>query len=71
MEPATGATSPTARSAYISGDKHELVRTRWSTPRIHREAREAAGVPEAFIRDSVGIEDTEDLIADLEQALGS
>jgi cystathionine gamma-synthase len=31
--------------------------------------RAAAGIPEALIRYSVGIEDTEDLIADLEQAL--
>jgi cystathionine gamma-synthase len=31
--------------------------------------RAAAGIPEALIRYSVGIEDTEDLIADLRQAL--
>lgn len=36
-----------------------------STP----QEREAAGIPEALIRYSVGIEDTEDLIADLEHAL--
>ncbi len=36
-----------------------------STP----EERAAAGIPEALIRYSVGIEDTEDLIADLRQAL--
>ncbi len=34
-----------------------------------RQEREAAGIPEALIRYSVGIEDTEDLIADLNQAL--
>jgi cystathionine gamma-synthase len=33
------------------------------------QERAAAGVPEALIRYSVGIEDTEDLIADLRQAL--
>jgi cystathionine gamma-synthase len=33
--------------------------------------RAAAGIPEALIRYSVGIEDTEDLIADLRQALGT
>jgi cystathionine gamma-synthase len=33
------------------------------------EEREALGIPESLIRYSVGIEDTEDLIADLEQAL--
>lgn len=36
-----------------------------STP----EEREAMGIPESLIRYSVGIEDTEDLIADLEEAL--
>ena len=35
-----------------------------------REEREAMGIPESLIRYSTGIEDTEDLIADLEQALG-
>ncbi len=34
-----------------------------------KEERVAAGIPEALIRYSVGIEDTEDLIADLRQAL--
>ena len=29
------------------------------------------GIPEALIRYSVGIEDTDDLIADLEQALAN
>src|SRR5262249_2327708 len=38
-----------------------------STP----EERAAAGIPEALIRYSVGIEDTDDLIADLRQALAS
>jgi cystathionine gamma-synthase len=32
--------------------------------------REAMGIPESLVRYSVGIEDTEDLIGDLEQALG-
>lgn len=36
-----------------------------------REEREAMGIPEGLIRYSVGIEDTEDLIADLGQALAS
>jgi cystathionine gamma-synthase len=35
-----------------------------------REERAAMGIPESLIRYSVGIEDTEDLIIDLEQALG-
>ncbi|MCP4357583.1 MAG: cystathionine gamma-synthase family protein [Chloroflexi bacterium] len=34
-----------------------------------REEREAMGIPESLIRYSVGIEDIDDLIADLEQAL--
>jgi cystathionine gamma-synthase len=34
-----------------------------------KEERTAAGIPEALIRYSVGIEETEDLIADLRQAL--
>ena len=34
-----------------------------------REEREAMGIPETLIRYSVGIEDTDDLIADLTQAL--
>jgi cystathionine gamma-synthase len=33
------------------------------------EEREELGIPESLVRYSVGIEDTEDLIADLEQAL--
>ena len=36
---------------------------------IPKEEREAAGVTDSLIRLSVGIEDMEDLIADLEQAL--
>jgi cystathionine gamma-synthase len=35
------------------------------------EERAASGIPEALIRYSVGIEETEDLIADLSQALES
>jgi cystathionine gamma-synthase len=34
-----------------------------------QQEREALGIPESLIRYSVGIEDTEDLIADLQQAL--
>ena len=35
------------------------------------EARRRAGITDSVIRLSVGIEDPEDLLADLEQALGS
>jgi len=37
---------------------------------IPREQREARGVTDGLMRLSVGIEDKEDLIADLDQALG-
>jgi cystathionine beta-lyase/cystathionine gamma-synthase len=38
---------------------------------IPREQREARGVTDALMRLSVGIEDKEDLIADLDQAISS
>jgi methionine-gamma-lyase len=38
---------------------------------MSRSAREAAGFPDGLVRYSVGIEDAEDLIADLEQALST
>ncbi|MGB3150082.1 MAG: PLP-dependent transferase, partial [Maribacter sp.] len=37
---------------------------------IPKEEREKSGVVDAWIRFSVGIEDMDDLIADLEQAIG-
>ena len=37
---------------------------------IPREEREKSGVTDSLIRLSVGIEDVEDLLADLKQALG-
>jgi cystathionine gamma-synthase len=40
-----------------------------SHPECTAEEREAMGIPEGLIRYSVGIEDTDDLIADLAQAL--
>jgi methionine-gamma-lyase len=36
---------------------------------MSKEARDAAGFTDGLVRYSVGIEDVEDLIADLEQAL--
>jgi cystathionine beta-lyase/cystathionine gamma-synthase len=36
---------------------------------IPKELREARGITETLVRLSVGIEDVEDLIADVEQAL--
>ena len=38
---------------------------------MSKEAREAAGFPDGLVRLSVGIEDADDLIADLEQALAA
>ncbi|MBW8304551.1 MAG: PLP-dependent aspartate aminotransferase family protein, partial [Brevundimonas sp.] len=37
---------------------------------VPKELREAGGVTDSLIRLSVGVEDVEDLIADLDQALG-
>jgi cystathionine beta-lyase/cystathionine gamma-synthase len=33
------------------------------------EARAAIGIPDGFLRISIGIEDADDIIADIEQAL--
>ncbi len=46
---------------------HPAIMTHASVP---KELREAGGVTENLIRLSVGVEDVEDLIADLDQALG-
>ena len=42
------------------------------TSHAHRspEERAAIGIPDGFLRLSCGIEDADDIIADLEQALG-
>ena len=51
------------------------VETLLSQPRftshegLSRGQREAMGIPDGFVRISVGIEDADDLIADFEQAL--
>jgi cystathionine beta-lyase/cystathionine gamma-synthase len=53
------------------------VQTLVSQPRytshagLTREQREAQGIPDGFVRISVGIENAEDLIADFEQALAA
>lgn len=53
------------------------VQTLVSQPRhtshaaLSREQREAQGIPDGFVRISVGIENAEDLIADFEQALAA
>ena len=54
------------------GDSRTLVIHPWSTThqQLSGEEKKAAGVTEDFIRLSVGIEDAEDIIADIKQALG-
>jgi len=37
--------------------------------KLSKEAKLAAGITDGLVRLSIGIEDTEDIIADLEQAL--
>ena len=46
---------------------HPAIMTHASVP---KELREAGGVTDNLIRLSVGVEEVEDLIADLDQALG-
>lgn len=46
---------------------HPAIMTHASVP---KEVREAGGITDSLIRLSVGVEDVEDLIADLDQALG-
>ena len=46
---------------------HPASMTHASMP---REARLAAGIPDGLVRLSIGIEDVEDILADLDQALG-
>ena len=46
---------------------HPAIMTHASVP---KEVREKGGVTDSLIRLSVGVEDVEDLIADLDQALG-
>jgi len=46
--------------------EHPAIMTHASVP---KEKREALGISDTLIRLSVGVEDVDDLIADLEQAL--
>ncbi len=48
--------------------EHPAIMTHAAIP---KEMREAAGIADSFVRLSVGIEHKDDLIADLEQALGA
>jgi cystathionine beta-lyase/cystathionine gamma-synthase len=55
------------------GGTHTLVGHAASTThrQLDADARRAAGIADGLVRVSVGLEDAEDLIADLERALGS
>ncbi|MDR5682784.1 MAG: PLP-dependent aspartate aminotransferase family protein [Armatimonadota bacterium] len=59
--------------AVSLGGVHSLVTHAASTTHLHvpREERIRAGITDGLIRVSVGIEDVEDLLEDLEQALGA
>lgn len=61
-----------AHSAANLGSVETIVGPPATTSHVEctRAEREAMGIPESLIRYSVGVEDPEDLIADLEQALG-
>lgn len=61
-----------AKRAVSLGGVHTLVTHAASTTHVHvpREERLRAGITDGLIRMSVGIEDPEDLLADLAQALG-
>jgi cystathionine gamma-synthase len=62
-----------ARRAANLGSVETIVGPPATTSHVECSAdeREAMGIPEGLIRYSAGIEDTQDLIADLDQALGS
>ena len=55
------------------GDSKSLVIHPSSTThqQLTREEQETTGVTEDFVRLSIGIEDVEDIIADIEQALAN
>ena len=54
----------------LGGVETLLSQPRFTSHRgLSREKREAMGIPDGFVRISIGIEDADDLIADFEQAL--
>jgi cystathionine gamma-synthase len=72
--PAVGQVLPRLKYAYMAanlGQVDTVVGPPSLTSYVEctEEERRAAGIPEGLIRYSVGIEDTEDLIADMDQAL--
>ncbi len=58
--------------ASLGGIESLIVEPRFATHRrMAREQREALGIGEGMLRLSVGLESADDLVADLEQALGA
>ena len=73
--PAVGRMLPKLKYAFMAanlGQVDTVVGPPSTTSHVEctEEERRAAGIPEGLVRYSAGIEDTRDLIADLEQALG-
>jgi cystathionine gamma-synthase len=73
---AVAAILPRLRYAYLAanlGQVDTVVGPPSTTSHVEctEEERRAAGIPEGLIRYSAGIEDTQDLIADLNQALAA
>jgi cystathionine beta-lyase/cystathionine gamma-synthase len=60
-----------AHAASLGGVDTLVSEPRFSShAHLTPEQRAAIGIPDGFVRVSVGIEDADDLIADIEQALG-
>ncbi len=57
-------------AASLGGVDTLVIEPRYSShAHMTREARAAIGIPDGFLRLSIGIEDADDIIADIEQAL--
>ena len=59
-------------AASLGGSDSLIIEPRYSShARMTAEERRTAGIPDGLVRLSIGLEDPEDLIADLEQALAA
>ena len=57
-------------AASLGGVDSLVIEPRYSShEHLTAEEREKIGIPDGFLRVSIGIENAEDLIADIEQAL--
>jgi cystathionine beta-lyase/cystathionine gamma-synthase len=57
-------------AASLGGVDSLVIEPRFSShEHLTPEERQKMGIPDGFLRVSIGIEDAEDLIADIEQAL--